>query len=55
VALVVNSGMGTPFGDLRIARIGGAALASADRRGRATSVPVSTVQAPMIQLRQSSG
>jgi hypothetical protein len=31
VALVVNSGMGTPFGDIRIARISGAALASADR------------------------
>jgi CubicO group peptidase (beta-lactamase class C family) len=28
VALIVNSGLGTPFGDLRIARIGGAALAS---------------------------
>jgi CubicO group peptidase (beta-lactamase class C family) len=32
VALIVNSGMGTPFGDLRIARIGGAALASVGRR-----------------------
>lgn len=30
VALIVNSGLGTPFGDLRIARIGGAALASVD-------------------------
>lgn len=28
VALIVNSGMGTPFGDLRIARIGGAVLDS---------------------------
>ena len=28
VALIVNSGMGTPFGDIRIVRIGGAALAS---------------------------
>ncbi|HWP64591.1 MAG TPA: serine hydrolase domain-containing protein [Candidatus Limnocylindria bacterium] len=35
VALVVNSGMGTPFGDLRIARISGAALASVDRLRRA--------------------
>ncbi len=26
VALIVNSGMGTPFGDLRIVRVGGAAL-----------------------------
>jgi CubicO group peptidase (beta-lactamase class C family) len=32
VALVVNGGMGTPFGDWRIARISGAALASAGRR-----------------------
>jgi CubicO group peptidase (beta-lactamase class C family) len=32
VALIVNSGMGTPFGDLRIARVGGAALASAIAR-----------------------
>jgi len=38
VALIVNSGMGTPFGDLRIARIGGAALASANRR-HATAAP----------------
>jgi len=29
VALIVNSGLGTPFGDLRTARIGGAALACA--------------------------
>ena len=36
VALIVNSGMGTPFGDLRIARIGGAALAGVSRR-QATS------------------
>jgi CubicO group peptidase (beta-lactamase class C family) len=34
VALIVNSGIGTPFGDFRIARIGGAALASANRRVR---------------------
>jgi CubicO group peptidase (beta-lactamase class C family) len=32
VALIVNSGMGTPFGDLRIARVGGAALSSANAR-----------------------
>ena len=34
VALIVNSGMGTPFGDLRIMRIGGTALACARRRSR---------------------
>ena len=32
VALIVNSGMGMPFGDLRIVRIGGAALGAADAR-----------------------
>jgi CubicO group peptidase (beta-lactamase class C family) len=34
VALTVNSGLGTLFGDLRIVRIGGAALASVARRRR---------------------
>jgi CubicO group peptidase (beta-lactamase class C family) len=32
VALVQNSGMGTPFGDTRIIRIGSAAVLAADRR-----------------------
>jgi CubicO group peptidase (beta-lactamase class C family) len=32
VAMIVNSGMGTPFGDLRIIRIGGAVLACAALR-----------------------
>lgn len=32
VALIVNSGIGSPFGDLRTARISGAALACARRR-----------------------
>jgi CubicO group peptidase (beta-lactamase class C family) len=32
VALIVNSGMGTPFGDLRILRVGGAALRCANAR-----------------------
>jgi CubicO group peptidase (beta-lactamase class C family) len=32
VALIVNGGMGTPFGDLRIVRMGGAALTGAGRR-----------------------
>jgi CubicO group peptidase (beta-lactamase class C family) len=39
VGLIVNSGLGTPFGDLRIARVGGAALAAANaRRARARAV-----------------
>jgi len=33
VALIVNSGMGTPFGDLRVARISGAVLRCAHERG----------------------
>jgi CubicO group peptidase (beta-lactamase class C family) len=36
VGMIVNSGIGTPFGDLRIARISGAALVSANRRTRVT-------------------
>src|SRR5262245_17696878 len=34
VALTVNSGVGTPLGDLRIARIGGVAVRCADRRAQ---------------------
>jgi len=34
MALTVNSGQGTPFGDLRILRLSGAVLGSADARGR---------------------
>jgi CubicO group peptidase (beta-lactamase class C family) len=37
VALIVNSGLGSPFGDMRTARISGAALAAARRRGRGFS------------------
>jgi CubicO group peptidase (beta-lactamase class C family) len=38
VGLVVNSGMGTPFGDMRIVRIGGAAIACANQhRARAAA------------------
>jgi CubicO group peptidase (beta-lactamase class C family) len=42
VALIVNGGMGTPFGDLRIVRMGGAALAGAERRRRSW-LPASAV------------
>jgi len=34
VGLIVNSGLGTPFGDLRMVRIGGAVLESIAKRGR---------------------
>ena len=40
VALIVNSGLGTPFGDLRTARISGSALASA----RARSMPAGLIR-----------
>ena len=33
VALTLNSGVGTPFGDMRMVRIATAACRSADRRG----------------------
>ncbi len=38
VALIVNSGLGSPFGDLRTARMGGAALACVNARGRSGSL-----------------
>jgi len=50
VALIVNSGMGTPFGDLRIIRIGGAALAAADARSpRNTVVALPAKRAPVVR------
>jgi CubicO group peptidase (beta-lactamase class C family) len=42
VALTVNSGIGTPFGDSRIARIGGAAVRCADARGGPLRLPETT-------------
>ena len=38
VALIVNSGMGSPFGDLRTASIGGSALACARSRSRSADL-----------------
>ena len=38
VALIVNSGMGSPFGDMRTASIGGAALACARARSRSADL-----------------
>jgi CubicO group peptidase (beta-lactamase class C family) len=37
VALIVNSGLGSPFGDMRTARMGGAALGAARARDRGRS------------------
>ena len=49
VALIVNSGLGTPFGDMRILRIGGAALGCADERRRtAFALPPPEPAAPML-------
>ena len=44
VALIVNSGLGSPFGDMRTARIGGAALACANARSR----PASRLSRPVL-------
>jgi CubicO group peptidase (beta-lactamase class C family) len=38
VAMTTNSGMGTPFGDIRLPRISGAALISALRRGNSRAL-----------------
>ena len=46
VALIVNSGLGSPFGDLRTARIGGAALASANARSK----PAGMLKEPAVAL-----
>jgi len=45
VAFIVNSGLGTPFGDLRTARISGAVLASIERLA-ATEPQDTSVPAP---------
>ncbi len=44
VALIVNSGMGSPFGDLRTARVSGAALACVNARDRKSRLQ----RAPMV-------
>ena len=49
VGLIVNSGIGTPFGDMRILRVSGAALVSASqsRRNRRASVTPISVARPL--------
>ena len=42
VALTVNSGVGSPLGDLRIARIGGVALRCAERRSTLPALALTT-------------
>jgi CubicO group peptidase (beta-lactamase class C family) len=61
VGLIVNSGIGTPFGDLRIVRISGVALACADelRKGRGSRRPSTTPGAapgenPLVRRQQPS-
>ena len=49
VALIVNSGLGTPFGDLRIARISGAALATARARPQIASQRRIGVVRPLVR------
>ena len=46
---IVNSGMGTPFGDLRMARISGAALACANARAmQAEAAPAASLGVPSL-------
>jgi CubicO group peptidase (beta-lactamase class C family) len=51
LGLIVNSGLGTPFGDLRIARISGAALLSVQHRVQAAGLR----SVPRPRLVRSSG
>ena len=53
MALIVNTGMGTPFGDLRGVRIGGAVLASAD--ARSPKQPVSMPMQKESRVRSKRG
>jgi CubicO group peptidase (beta-lactamase class C family) len=52
VALIVNCGMGTPFGDLRIARLSGAVLACANARARLAERQPTTVPADLLDARR---
>jgi len=47
VAFIVNSGLGTPFGDLRIVRMSGAALACADGRPELANLPARLQPGPL--------
>jgi CubicO group peptidase (beta-lactamase class C family) len=51
VALIVNCGMGTPFGDLRIARLSGAVLGCANARARSTARDETAVPAAPLDAR----
>jgi CubicO group peptidase (beta-lactamase class C family) len=51
VALIVNCGMGTPFGDLRIARLSGAVLACANARARLAGRQPTAVPADLLDAR----
>ena len=53
VGLIVNSGLGTPFGDMRILRIGGAVLTSAGERWRARAA-VHPAAAPSDRVETST-
>jgi CubicO group peptidase (beta-lactamase class C family) len=55
VALIVNSGMGTPFGDFRILRISGTALACANRRRARGSVARDAATVSNVQALEGSG
>jgi CubicO group peptidase (beta-lactamase class C family) len=54
VALVLNSGMGTPFGDTRIIRIASVALQAADGRTDLSACAEPASRRPPLE-RESSG
>jgi len=56
VALIVNAGLGTPFGDLRIARVSAAALRAADWRDQRIRRPRARRWSPIAQrMARSAG
>ena len=54
VALIVNCGMGTPFGDTRTVRIGGAALTSVRTR-EGSRAKFESDEAPRVDVRSVPG
>lgn len=54
VAMIVNAGLGTPFGDVRIARLSAAALSAADARPRSARTGVSESRTAATRRTQKS-
>jgi len=54
IAMTVNSGMGTPFGDLRMMRLGTAALGCADVRSGATAPQAEPAEPELVPQRATA-